>query len=107
MTHPDILQMAQRARRAARQIANTTTAQRNAVLARIQVLLSDDAHQQTILAANAIDISRGEAAGLRPALLDRMLLTPQRLAAIASDIGTVIALPDPVGDVFERGTLPN
>jgi glutamate-5-semialdehyde dehydrogenase len=107
MTHPDIVQMAQRARRAARQIANTTTAQRNAVLARVQDLLVNPTHQAAILGANAIDISRGEEAGLRPALLDRMLLTPQRLAAIAHDIGTVIALPDPVGDVFERGTLPN
>ena len=107
MSHTDIRIMAQRARRAARQIANTTTAQRNAVLARIVALLVDPIQQQTILAANALDMQRGEAAGLRPALLDRMVLTPQRLAAIAQDIGTVIALDDPVGDIFERGTLPN
>lgn len=107
MSQTDILQVAQRARRAARVIANTSTAERNAVLARIVTLLHEPSHQEAILRANAVDIARGEAAGLRPALLDRMLLNAQRLSAIANDIGTVIALPDPVGDVFERGTLPN
>ena len=107
MTPTDILQMAQRARRAARHIANTSTAERNAVLARIVVLLNDPHHAQMILTANALDIANGHAAGLRPALIDRMMLTPQRLAAIANDIDTVIRLPDPVGDVFERGILPN
>lgn len=107
MTTIDIIAMARRARVAARQIAKTTTAQRNAVLAQMAALLRDPQQQQAILAANAVDMERGQAAGLRPALLDRMLLTPQRLAAIADDIATVIALPDPVGEIFERGTLPN
>lgn len=107
MSTIDIPAVARRARQAARQIAKTTTTERNAVLARMVALLRDPAQQTGILAANAQDMERGHAAGLRPALLDRMLLTPQRLAAIASDIETVIALPDPVGEIFERGTLPN
>lgn len=107
MTTIDIVAMAKRARVASRAVASSSTAQRNAVLAHIAELLADPAEQAVILAANAVDMENAKAAGLRASLLDRMLLTPQRLDAIASDIRTVIALPDPVGDVFERGVLPN
>ncbi|MFM7678811.1 MAG: gamma-glutamyl-phosphate reductase, partial [Roseiflexaceae bacterium] len=107
MTTIDILAMAKRARVAARTVAASSTAQRNAALANIADLLADPAEQAVILSANAVDMDNAKAAGLRASLLDRMLLTPQRLDAIASDIRTVITLPDPVGDVFERGVLPN
>lgn len=107
MTTIDIVAMAKRARVASRAVASSSTAQRNAVLAHIAELLADPAEQAVILAANAVDMENAKAAGLKASLLDRMLLTPQRLDAIASDIRTVIALPDPVGDVFERGVLPN
>lgn len=107
MTTLDIHAMAKRARVASRVVASSSTAQRNAALANIAALLADPAEQAIILAANAIDMENAKAAGLRASLLDRMLLTPARLDAIASDIRTVITLPDPVGDVFERGVLPN
>lgn len=107
MTTIDILAMAKRARGAARMIAASTSAQRNAALAHIADMLGDPAEQAAILAANAVDMENAKVAGLRAALLDRMLLTPQRLDAIAHDIRTVITLPDPVGEIFERGVLPN
>ena len=107
MTTIDILAMAKRARAATRTIATSTTAQRNVALAKIAEYLNNPAEQTAILAANAIDMQNAQAAGLRPALLDRMLLTPQRLHAIANDIAAVIALPDPVGEIFEQGVLPN
>lgn len=107
MTTLDIQAMAKRARVASRVVASSSTAQRNAALANIAALLADPAEQAIILAANAVDMENAKAAGLRASLLDRMLLTPQRLDAIASDIRTVITLPDPVGDIFERGVLPN
>lgn len=103
----NIADMAQRARRAARHVARAHTDVRNRALARIAELLEMPAHQERILAANATDIRNGEAAGLRPALLDRMLLNQARLAAIASDIRAVIQLPDPVGECIESGVLPN
>lgn len=107
MTTIDVPAMAKRARQAARVVAASSTTQRNVALAKIAELLANPAEQAVILAANAVDMDNAKAAGLRASLLDRMLLTPQRLDAIASDIRTVIALPDPVGDVFERGVLPN
>jgi glutamate-5-semialdehyde dehydrogenase len=103
----NVLDMAQRARKATRQIANASTAQRNRALQRIAELLQDPTEQAVILAANQIDMTNAQTAGLRASLQDRMLLTPQRLTAIANDILTVISLPDPVGEVFEQGVLPN
>ncbi len=38
--------------------------------------------------------------------MDRLTLTPQRVAAIASDVRDVVTLPDPVGEVVRGSTLP-
>ena len=103
----NVLDMAQRARKATRHIANASTAQRNRALVRIAELLQDPAEQAAILAANQVDMANAQSAGLRASLQDRMLLNPQRLTAIANDILTVISLPDPVGEIFENGVLAN
>ena len=81
----NVLDMAQRARKATRHIANASTAQRNRALQRIAELLQDPAEQAAILAANQIDMANAQSAGLRASLQDRMLLNPQRLNAIAND----------------------
>ena len=49
----------------------------------------------------------GQSQGLSEVLLDRLLLTPQRLESIAGDVRGVASLPDPVGEVFDMRTLPN
>ena len=63
--------------------------------------------QEDVLEANEKDYRAGKANGLSEAMLDRLLLTPQRLESIASDVRSVAALPDPVGEVFDMRTLPN
>ena len=40
-------------------------------------------------------------------IVDRLTLTPERIAAIAADVRDVVALPDPVGEVVRGSTLPN
>jgi len=60
-----------------------------------------------ILAANREDIESGRSTGLSPAMLDRLMLDPTRLEAIAADLRNVVELPDPVGEAFEQSTLPN
>src|SRR5690606_37416256 len=60
-----------------------------------------------ILEANKKYIDAGRAAGLSDALLDRLLLTRERMEAIARDIDSVIALPDPVGQRFDSRILEN
>jgi glutamate-5-semialdehyde dehydrogenase len=60
-----------------------------------------------ILAANAEDIATAKSAGQTPAFLDRLTLTPARVAAMADGIDVIRALKDPVGIVTERWTRPN
>jgi glutamate-5-semialdehyde dehydrogenase len=64
-------------------------------------------HQEAILAANARDMEAARAAGTSQSLLDRMLLTPERLASIATDTRSVATLEDPVGETSDETTLPN
>ncbi|MGQ9501156.1 MAG: glutamate-5-semialdehyde dehydrogenase [Anaerolineae bacterium] len=93
------------ARRAARQLAGLDTDTKNRALQGIAEQLI--ARQDAILEANARDVEAGRAAGLSEAMIDRLLITPQRLKAIAQDVLTVVALPDPVGEIFDGTTLPN
>jgi glutamate-5-semialdehyde dehydrogenase len=67
--------------------------------------LRDDA--AAILAANALDMAGAAEAGLGAALLDRLLLDPARLAAIADAVEAIAALPSPLGEVISRDTRPN
>jgi glutamate-5-semialdehyde dehydrogenase len=101
----DLNDMGQRARRAARTLALAPTERKNAALEAIAAALL--AHADAVLQANALDLERGRAAGLADALLDRMLLTPARLEAIAADARNVAQLPDPVGEQFDHNLLPN
>jgi glutamate-5-semialdehyde dehydrogenase len=71
--------------------------------------ISDDllAKKDEILTANQIDYKEAEASGMSAAMLDRLMLFPGRLEAIAQDMLAVAALPDPVGETFDMRTLPN
>ena len=66
-----------------------------------------DAGAAGIVAANASDVDRARAAGTSEALIDRLTLTTDRIAAIAQALRDVAALPDPVGEVIRGYTLPN
>jgi glutamate-5-semialdehyde dehydrogenase len=65
------------------------------------------AGEKDILVANNLDYAAGEKAGMGTAMLDRLLLTTERIQSIAVDVRAVAALPDPVGEIFEMRTLPN
>ena len=52
-------------------------------------------------------MAAAKAAGLRPALLDRLLLTEERIAGIADGVRQVAALPDPIGSVDRMEKRPN
>jgi len=58
-----------------------------------------------ILDANEHDMEAGREAGLDAALLDRLELTPERIAWIASEARAIAALPDPVGETFDERTI--
>ena len=97
--------LAERARAASLTLAALDGAERAALIAAMAGQL--DAQRETILAANADDIARGEAAGLSAAMLDRLRLDPPRLAAIAAALRDVAAQPDPLDGVTRSETRPN
>ena len=96
---------AKAAKAASRRMAYLPTEIKNKALANIanDLLLKTD----EILAANKLDYKAAEASGMSAAMLDRLLLTAERLQSMAQDVLAVAALPDPVGEVLEKGTLPN
>lgn len=66
-----------------------------------------EAATSAIVAANEEDLRRGEREGLSEALRDRLRLDAGRVAELAAAVRDVAQLPDPVGRVLERRTLPN
>ena len=60
-----------------------------------------------IVAANEIDMKAGEEKGLSKAMLDRLLLTPERIEAMAAGVALVADLDDPVGKELETTVRPN
>ncbi len=100
-----LLSQARAAKAAARKLAGTSTAVKNAALEAIADALI--ARQDEILAANAQDIERARDAGLADAPLNRLELTPEKLQSIAADVRTIAHLPDPVGEVIDGWKLPN
>ncbi|MCF8589499.1 glutamate-5-semialdehyde dehydrogenase [Gordonia liuliyuniae] len=97
--------LAAAAQKASRGLATLTTAQKDAVL--LAAAAAIDAAADVILAANAEDVDRAEAAGTEAALIDRLRLTPERIGGITGGLRQVAALPDPVGQVVSGKTLPN
>jgi glutamate-5-semialdehyde dehydrogenase len=93
------------ARQAARRLATLDTNTKNNALNVIAEAILD--REPDIVAANVKDLDAGREAGLSEAMLERLLLNRQRLEGIASDVLTVAALPDPVGETFDARTLPN
>ena len=93
------------AKTAARELAKTTGGVRTQALLNIADRVARE--QRAILDANALDLDAGRQKGLPEYYLDRMTLNPERLDAIASDVLSVAALPDPVGETLEMRTMPN
>ena len=87
------------------QLAAAGTAQKNRALLRMAELI--EAHQNEILAANQTDMQAATAKGLDSALLDRLKLNENTVAAMCEGLRQVAALPDPVGEMDEFRSRPN
>jgi glutamate-5-semialdehyde dehydrogenase len=101
----NLKEMTRGARQAARSLAVLDRERKSQALLHLADLLENQA--EAVLTANTADIALAEEAGLSPALIDRLRLTTDRLAALAADVRTVALLPDPVGVVFDQSVLPN
>ncbi len=100
-----VLDTARRAREAAAVLAPLTRGVKDgALLALADALVARSAE---IVLANAKDVELARANGTSESMIDRLTLTDERIAAIASDVRDVVGLPDPVGEVLRGSTLPN
>jgi len=98
-------ELADIARAAARTLNVATGAQRSAALNAIADAII--ARSTEIIAANEEDMVRARASDMNVSLLDRLLLTPERITGIAQGALQVSQLPDPLGITLRHSTLPN
>jgi glutamate-5-semialdehyde dehydrogenase len=98
-------ELARRARAAARELALANRAAKDAAL--LAMADAVDAATDEIITANDSDVRRAEAAGTEHHLVDRLRLTPERVAAMAEGLRDLARLPDPVGEVVRGSTLAN
>lgn len=89
--------MGKKAKEAAFFLNNATTKQKNAALT--SIVDSLDENMENILSANKKDIEVAQENGIPEAMVDRLLLTKERIHAMQKDIRTVIELDDPIGKV--------
>ena len=93
------------AKEASRTLARLDSATRDAALEGIAAAL--EARTDEILEANGLDVRAGEESDTSAALLDRLRLTRERIAAMARGVREIAALQDPIGEVLDGFRLPN
>lgn len=96
-------ELARAAKAAASPLGLASDEQRCCAVRAMATALRDRADE--ILAANAHDMACATAAGIDAGLLDRLLLTPERVAAMADGLVKLAELPDPLGRVLEHRTI--
>ncbi|HMI33318.1 MAG TPA: glutamate-5-semialdehyde dehydrogenase [Propionibacteriaceae bacterium] len=100
-----VQEQARRARTAALTLSSATRATKDATLLAMADSLAKS--ETAILEANERDVSRAESNGTSAALIDRLRLTPDRIAGMVEGLRELAALPDPVGDVVRGWTNAN
>ncbi|WDI27796.1 glutamate-5-semialdehyde dehydrogenase [Glaesserella parasuis] len=98
-----MIKIAQQAKQASFGLAQFGNVQKNQAL----FAIADALEQRTdeILAVNAKDIDYAKSQGISEAIIDRLLLTPERIRGIVNDVRNVASLADPVGQVIDGGVL--
>ncbi|MCH7841838.1 MAG: glutamate-5-semialdehyde dehydrogenase [Chloroflexi bacterium] len=104
-TVQDVTALGQAARKASRKLARLSTGDKNRVLLNLAGLLRSE--QAEVLSANQQDYQEAKADGLDESLLDRLLLTSERLNDTAGEVQRVAELPDPIGEVIDTMSQPN
>ena len=100
-----VRELAQRAKRASRVLAQLGTEEKNSLLVGMADEL--DAQEKVIRKANQEDVAAARVAGTSGALLDRLELTKKRFREMVEGVRHVAELPDPVGEVIKKWNRPN
>lgn len=101
----EVKQKAKLAKQAAQHLNVLQTEQKNEALRLMADALITE--QQSIIGANQIDLDNGRNNGTSQAMLDRLRLDEQRIAAMAEGLRQIVELNDPVGSVLEEFERPN
>jgi len=100
-----ILNLGQKAKRASRSLRTADTETKNTVLHNIASNIQKN--QKAILYANKQDLTQGKSNGLNDALLDRLMLNPERISDIVEGLEQVASLPDPIGEITDLKYQPS
>jgi len=100
-----VLELGKRAKEASRFLATAPTEEKNKALLSIAYALENEC--QKILESNSLDMKNAENSGINPTMLDRLLLTQERIKGMADGVREVVSLPDPVGRLLDSVTRPN
>jgi glutamate-5-semialdehyde dehydrogenase len=101
----DLIQLAKKSRAASNKIARLTTGEKNNLLSAMAEQLLKQ--KESILKANAVDIESAKENKLSSAMLDRLLLTPERISGMAKALEEIVQLQDPVGEISDERIRPN
>lgn len=104
-TAAEVVALCQQAKAASRQLAQLSEAQKNQVLLAMADAL--EAATSSILEQNQLDMQNAVANGLAAAMQDRLLLTPERIQALAGAVRQIASLADPVGQIRQLAPRPN
>lgn len=85
-------------------VRNLSANEKNEVLLKVAEALTENA--DTLTAANALDVENGRKNNMPEALVDRLLLTGDRISGMAEGLRQVAALEDPVGEVLGMKKRP-
>ena len=105
MNKEELYAQAEKAKEAAFGLGMLSSEVKNQILENMARAL--ERRQQDILEANEKDMEQGRNNGLSQALLDRLLLTSERISDMAEGLRTLKALQDPVGEILSMWTRPN
>ncbi|WP_462413401.1 glutamate-5-semialdehyde dehydrogenase [Neobacillus sp. Marseille-QA0830] len=101
----ELIEKAKKLTAASKKLAMLTTNEKNEALA----VVADEILQESawLILENRKDIAKGKQQGISESLLDRLLLTDQRIEQIVEGIRQLIELPDPIGEIIEAWERPN
>ena len=100
-----LLQLGMNAKEAENTIRTITTAQKNQVLAAVADHLVESTDK--LLEANAADVTNAKQNHMPEGLVDRLMLSPERIEGMAEGLRQLVALEDPIGEVTGMKKRPN
>lgn len=100
-----LIEIGKRAKETAGKLSVLETSKKNQVLEAVAQALLE--HKIAILEANEKDINLAKENGMKKSLIDRLLLTPERMEGMAEGLRQVASLDDPIGEVLSMTQRPN